>query len=255
MLLALSAGIGLVLYLAGWLLLPVRASRRTGRRPVRRGGAQVAEGAVDRPGHGGLRADVRGVRLVEPFSIGPAVVIAVIWYFGFYKPRQPPQERTPSSRPSGRGSARIGPTQCRWPCRSASSLPWNRPPRSPKRPRRGGGGSRRTRGRRASRKAQRRTPAGSAAGELRRVVPPDRRPDASDGASGPDGSGAPMAQPRYADPALEPSFESERGAFLASPDPVGLYADSRPPRRRPGTSVADVQARPSASADLPGLVG
>ncbi len=97
-LLALSAGVGIVLYLAGWLLLPVEGKDRA---PVddlfgdaaRRWPREVWIAVVT----------IICVLLfaafgsVSPFSIGPAVVIAVVWYFGLYKPRQ--RQASPPAEP------------------------------------------------------------------------------------------------------------------------------------------------------------
>ena len=52
---------------------------------------------------------------------------------------------------------------------------------------------------------------------------------------------SPLTQGRLAEPAPEPSFESERGAFLATPDPVGLYVD--PPPDAPAALVKMSQTR------------
>src|SRR6187200_825133 len=88
-LLALSAGMGVVLYLAGWLLLPVEGRDKAPvddlfGEAVRKWPKEVWIAVV-------TLACVALFAIfgsISPFSIGPAVVIAVIWYFGFYKPRQ-----------------------------------------------------------------------------------------------------------------------------------------------------------------------
>jgi phage shock protein PspC (stress-responsive transcriptional regulator) len=88
-LLALSGGIGLVLYLAGWLLIPV-------------------QGKADAPIHSLLGDQARRwsrevwIVLVAlccivafavfgqlSFGFGPAAILALIWYFGYYKHRRP----------------------------------------------------------------------------------------------------------------------------------------------------------------------
>ena len=87
-LLALSGGIGLVLYLAGWLLIPVEGSDKA---PLE----DVAGDVVQRwPKELWITLVVVACiavfavfSAILPFSVGPAIVIAVIWYFGFYKPR------------------------------------------------------------------------------------------------------------------------------------------------------------------------
>jgi phage shock protein PspC (stress-responsive transcriptional regulator) len=88
-LLALSGGIGLVLYLAGWLLIPVEGSDKAPvddffGESVRRWPRELWITLIVIASLG--MSAVFG--WLSPFSIGPAMVIAVIWYFGFYKGRQ-----------------------------------------------------------------------------------------------------------------------------------------------------------------------
>ncbi|HEU4907293.1 MAG TPA: PspC domain-containing protein [Propionibacteriaceae bacterium] len=88
-LLALSGGIGLVLYLAGWLLIPVEGSDKAPvedllGESVRRWPRELWITLV-------VVASLAMFAVfgwLSPFGIGPAIVIAVIWYFGFYKGRQ-----------------------------------------------------------------------------------------------------------------------------------------------------------------------
>jgi phage shock protein PspC (stress-responsive transcriptional regulator) len=88
-LLALSGGIGLVLYVAGWLLIPVEGSDKAPvddlfGESVRRWPRELWITLV-------VVAALAMFAIfgaLSPFSIGPAIVIAVIWYFGFYKGRQ-----------------------------------------------------------------------------------------------------------------------------------------------------------------------
>ena len=87
--LALSGGIGVVLYLAGWLLIPVQGrttttaedllGERAGRWPKE---AQVALVVV------ACLAVFAVASSITPFGVGPALVIACIWYFGFHRKRQ-----------------------------------------------------------------------------------------------------------------------------------------------------------------------
>ena len=87
-LLALSGGIGLVLYLAGWLLIPVEGKDRAPAddlfgESIRRWPKELWITLV-------VVASLAMFTIfgwLSPFSIGPAIVIAVIWYFGFYKDR------------------------------------------------------------------------------------------------------------------------------------------------------------------------
>jgi phage shock protein PspC (stress-responsive transcriptional regulator) len=88
-LLALSGGIGLVLYLAGWLLIPVDGSRKA---PVE---DLLGESVRRWPRELWITlvvitslATFAVFGWLSPFGIGPAIVIAVIWYFGFYKGHQ-----------------------------------------------------------------------------------------------------------------------------------------------------------------------
>ena len=87
-LLALSGGIGLVLYLAGWLLIPVEGSDKALAddlfgESVRRWPRELWITLVVVASF--VMFAIFG--WLSPFSIGPAIVIAVIWYFGFYKGR------------------------------------------------------------------------------------------------------------------------------------------------------------------------
>src|SRR6185436_13349438 len=87
-LLAFSGGVGLVLYLAGWLLIPVEGNDRAPvddlfGESVRRWPKELWITLL-------VVASLAMVSIfgwLSPFGIGPAIVIAVIWYFGFYKGR------------------------------------------------------------------------------------------------------------------------------------------------------------------------
>ena len=87
-LLALSGGIGLVLYLAGWLLIPVEGNEKAPvddlfGESVRRWPRELWITLVVVL----TLAMLTVFGWLSPFTIGPAIVIAVIWYFGFYKGR------------------------------------------------------------------------------------------------------------------------------------------------------------------------
>lgn len=103
LLLALSGGVGVVLYLAAWLLIPVDDAA-----------ASVMDGLTKGATSGWSReawvAIVAVVCLLTfaafgraSFGFVPAVVLALIWYFGYYKtrvnhltpPRYPPAQRPP----------------------------------------------------------------------------------------------------------------------------------------------------------------
>ncbi|MBA8793219.1 phage shock protein PspC (stress-responsive transcriptional regulator) [Friedmanniella endophytica] len=106
-LLGLSGGIGVVLYAAAWLMIPVAGETRThlddflpqARRWPR--GVKIVIVAA---------ACVIGASLlapVLPFGFGSALVLAAIWYFGYYKHRSP-RDATPGAGDSGRDAG--GPT-------------------------------------------------------------------------------------------------------------------------------------------------
>ncbi len=87
-LLALSGGLGVILYLAGWLLVPADG-RDTALAEdmfgdsVRRWPREVWVAIV-------VIACIAGFAMfgpIAPFGIGPAVVVALVWYFGFYRKR------------------------------------------------------------------------------------------------------------------------------------------------------------------------
>jgi phage shock protein PspC (stress-responsive transcriptional regulator) len=96
-LLALSGGIGLVLYLAGWLFIPVQGNDKALAddlfgESVRRWPRELWITVV-------VVASLVMLAIfgaLSPFSLGPAIVIAVIWYFGFYKGRQDKADKDPS---------------------------------------------------------------------------------------------------------------------------------------------------------------
>jgi len=225
-LLALSGGIGLVLYLAGWLLIPV-------------------DGKTEAPIHDVLGEQARRwpreawivivaiccilafavLGSITPFGFGPAVVLALIWYFGYYKNR--------SSQQNGphRGDSRYGrsPSGAGTPVQVAASQPapqffdYPGPP----------------------------TPFTEAATAWRRRVEEAQRstqPAAQRGTPGPvPYAGEDLREPVGPAESLPPvrAFDPEaleRSAFLATPDPVGLYV-------QPGSATAaTVVAPPRRSA-------
>ncbi len=88
-LLALSGGIGVVLYLAGWLMIPLADQTRS-----------HLDDAVPQSRHWPREVKVVVVAIacilgavllapVLPFGIGSALVLAAIWYFGYYQHRRP----------------------------------------------------------------------------------------------------------------------------------------------------------------------
>lgn len=104
-LLALSGGIGIVLYVAGWLLIPVEGTDRARADDLFGGQTQnwskeawvviVAVSCV-------VVFTLLG--FATPFGFGPAVTLALIWYFGYYKNRtrpEPPRTTEPVPNQAG----------------------------------------------------------------------------------------------------------------------------------------------------------
>jgi phage shock protein PspC (stress-responsive transcriptional regulator) len=100
-LLALSGGVGLVLYLAGWLLIPLEGKDKAPvedlfGESVRRWPRELWITFI-------VIASLAMSMIfgwLSPFTIGPAIVIAVIWYFGFYKGRHDKRSVTLPSSPA-----------------------------------------------------------------------------------------------------------------------------------------------------------
>ena len=199
-LLALSGGIGLILYLAGWVLLPVEG-RDTA--PVE---DMFGEAARRWPRELWIAvvviACVAGFALfgwLTPFGIGPALVIALIWYFGFYRPRTGARSAPPP--PAAVSPAPVAPFRYPGP-----ATPFTE----------------------AAQAWQQRIAEYQAAGG------PPAAVEASWPAPPPANLGAayaPSPTPAYASqppappvPAAHPE-QVERAAFLATPDPVGLYVE------------------------------
>lgn len=101
-LLALSGGIGVVLYVAGWLLLPREGQDDPAIFDMLGPAARQwsREVWLVLVGIGCLATFVLLAPLT-PFGVGPAAILALVWYFGYYKhspnrggllstPRQPP---------------------------------------------------------------------------------------------------------------------------------------------------------------------
>jgi phage shock protein PspC (stress-responsive transcriptional regulator) len=193
-LLALSAGIGLVLYLAGWLLIPVEGSDKRlvddlFGESVRRWPKELWITLV-------VVASLAMFTIfvgISPIGIGPAIVIALIWYFGFYKGRQPNTDKAPTP-PVAAGSEPAKPSE------SPQSV------RSPGPP----------------------TPFTEAAEAWQRRIEEHTsqatgsRPPATPSDEWPSPPATSLSDPA---PDPEPAVHS---AFLAEPDPVGLYAEPTP---------------------------
>jgi phage shock protein PspC (stress-responsive transcriptional regulator) len=193
-LLALSGGIGLVLYLAGWLLIPVEGSDRAlvddlFGESVRRWPKELWITLVVVA----CLAMFTVFWSLSPFGVGPAIVIAVIWYFGFYKGRQSKADKAqPPAVDAGSE-----------PAQSAE------PPQSVRYP------GRPTPFTEAAQAWQRRIEEhmGQAGASRTAAAPPDEWPT-------PPAASLP-------DPAPDPE-PAVHTAFLAEPDPVGLYVEPTP---------------------------
>lgn len=103
LLLALSSGIGLVLYAAAWALIPAEGSDSAPIDAVLPGVRKLGRSA-------GIALLVVlcifAAALVShwlPFGIGPALVIGAVWYFGWYRPEQ----RRRAIRPEAAEPARL----------------------------------------------------------------------------------------------------------------------------------------------------
>jgi hypothetical protein len=130
---------------------------------------------------------------LSPFSIGPAIVIAVIWYFGFYKGRHGKARDLPTS-PADTDLASAVPSQPQF-------VRYPGPP----------------------------TPFTEAAEAWQRRVEEHLRQEVVEGQTAttpPDNWPSPPPA-NMSQPALDPE-PAQHTAFLAEPDPVGLYADPEP---------------------------
>lgn len=98
-LLALSSGIGLVLYAAAWIAIPPAGSDRALIDSVlpaaRRRSRTVWIIALV------IACVIAASALsgIVPFGIGPALVMGAVWYFGFYRPKQRTRVRRPQPPP------------------------------------------------------------------------------------------------------------------------------------------------------------
>ena len=180
-LLALSGGVGIVLYVAAWLLVPADGATSSTMDDLTKGStrgwpreAWVAIVAIACLITFGIFSSTTTI------GFGPAVVLALIWYFGYYKTRV---KSRPRRRPRSPDSRR---RRLHRPRPSRSATP-DHPPRSPRRRRPGGSGwttcvaapgrPRRPRSRRpARRRASRPGPARRLRQPLLRLQWPRRRP-------------------------------------------------------------------------------
>jgi phage shock protein PspC (stress-responsive transcriptional regulator) len=98
-LLALSSGIGLVLYAAAWLTVPAAGTDRAPIDSVFPGARRL--GRTTWVVVLVIACIVTAALLGDlvPFGVGPAVIMAAVWYFGFYRPRQRQHRSTTTAPP------------------------------------------------------------------------------------------------------------------------------------------------------------
>lgn len=218
--LALSGGLGIVLYAAGWLLLP--ADGRDTAPVDDLFGASVRAWPRELWVAIVVVACVAGFAVfgwLAPFGIGPALVIALVWYFGFYRPRV--AANAAATPPAPAPPAPIAPiAPFRYP---GPPTPFTE----------------------AAESWQRRVAEYQAQPPTAPPVPPWTAPP---GAPVPSPAPAtvsavapvpgPPSPPVPADPDV-----LERAAFLATPDPAGLYVE---PERTGSTVLVTARSRPAA---------
>lgn len=95
--LALSGGVGLVLYAAGWLMLPIEGKQQSQLEEwipqSRNWSRELKVGVV-------VVACVIGAAALSwlvPFSFAAALVVAAVWYFGYYRNRHQRHPERPGS--------------------------------------------------------------------------------------------------------------------------------------------------------------
>jgi phage shock protein PspC (stress-responsive transcriptional regulator) len=246
-LLAVSGGIGLVLYLAGWLFIPEQGSERSKLE-------ELIGPKVHKVPRGAwivivvvaclIATSIFGTLL--PFGLGPALILAGIWYFGYYRGRRPGPASPPSppetylQPPPGIGTTPGQPTPDTpfaqaaeaWRRRvaEASSTGTDTPPAgpdqaaAPQSPRTPPPGAQQPRGYTWSASGMPSAPETSRAAEPAGPV-------------GPPPAGTDFTQPPWATP--RPEDLKARADYFSNPDPVGLY------RPEPAVPVPVAPARPA----------
>jgi hypothetical protein len=211
--LALSGGVGLVLYLAGSLLIPLEGKDKAlvedlFGESVRRWPRELWITFI-------VIASLAMSMVfgwLSPFTIGPAIVIAVIWYFGFYKGRHDKRSVTLPSSPAESLPTAPQPTAPQFVEYPGPPTPFTQAAEAWQR--------------RISEHSRQVTAA---------TTPTPAPPTAASSAPAPAAAEPPAEWPSPPQPNLshiptEPQA-TEHTAFLAEPDPVGLYVES--PRAAP----------------------
>jgi len=228
-LLALTGGIGVVLYLAGWLLLQVEGTSRAAVDDLFGGAAArwprelwvtlVVVASI-------LAFATFGA--VSPFGVAPALALAAVWWFGFHRPRA-----RRARQDAARSGAPGGPAGAPYPV-APPPLPFTGPP-TPFTQAATAWQARVTQVRQGAwTPGPGQAPQGDSTWNPIPAAP--AAPFSGDGRVTPAPVYAPTPVPAPVQPDPE---ELARAAFLADPDPVGLYAEPEPaPLVRPGTTLA-----------------
>ncbi|GAB2588198.1 PspC domain-containing protein [Microlunatus antarcticus] len=239
-LLALTGGVGVVLYLAAWLLLPVAGTQRAAVDDLLGGAAArwprelwialVVVACI-------ISFGIFGA--VSPFGVAPALALAALWWFGYHRPR------ARRARDAGRGQpGAYGPGSPAALAPAAPSVPWS----GPVTPFTQAAAAWQTRVREVQSGVWSPGPAAPEPLPTLRLAQDTALRHAQDTALGqaPETGWTPVptAPQAYAgaDPVRPPDAdELARAAFLAEADPVGLYTEPEPvplPAVRRGTSLA-----------------
>ena len=243
-LLALSGGVGIVLYAAAWLLVPADGATGSTMDDLTKGStrgwpreAWVAIVAIACLITFGIFSSTTTI------GFGPAVVLALIWYFGYYKTRVK-QSTPPPSALSGQPTPSTPP-----PAGRAVPLPRTAHPLH------GGGRSLAAAGGRHAPQLRR-----PGIGRRRRRTPsrPPTRPDPTPTwQTYPQSAGPSTVQDPVSPDVLESAAHAD---FLAAPDPVGLYTEAAPvkaaaaPSRRTQAHSLSARRLRLASVVVLGLV-
>jgi len=212
-LLALSGGVGLVLYLAGWLLIPLEGKDKAPvedlfGESVRRWPRELWITFV-------VIASLAMSMIfgwLSPFTIGPAIVIAVIWYFGFYKGRRDRRSVTLPSSPAESQPATPQSTVPQFVEYSGPPTPFTQAAEA------------------WQRRIEEHTRQVTAAATTAPSPPTTASSAPAPAAAEPPAEWPSPPQPNLSHSQSEPQA-TEHTAFLAEPDPVGLYVES--PRAAP----------------------
>lgn len=245
-LLALTGGVGVILYLAGWLLLP---------------GAGTGRAAVDDAFGGAAARWPRELWItlvvlacifafatfgaVSPFGVAPALALLAVWWFGFHRPRARRARQATPAPGAGPGA----PNGARAPYAVVPPAPFS----GPATPFTQAANAWQARVAQVRNGGWTPAPGETVPGAARWDPVPTGPPPPADAPFAPApgrATSAPSAPPAPAATAYAPAAPPPapapvdpealaRAAFLAEPDPVGLYTDPAPlPVVRAGASLA-----------------